>query len=349
MTPQAPPLIVPLFIPHRGCPHQCVFCNQGHITGADRNLSPEDVAPRTMAFLNRCRPSARPVEIAFYGGNFLGLPSETVNAFLSAATKALQTMDGGGIRFSTRPDTISPATLRLLDGFPVKTVELGAQSMSDAVLDRSGRGHTANDTCRAMCLLKKRGVETGLQIMTGLPGDTDATSLDTASRAAALSPHFVRIYPTVVLADSPLAACYRQGAYAPWTLARTVAVVKHMVSVFTRKRIRIIRMGLQPTEDLGAHTGILAGPFHPAFGHLVQSALMYDRAAALLDAAAPQQGTEVRLAVHPRTESRLRGLRNENLRHLEKQFGLKRIQVVREADMDQDRVAMDGRHWAAAL
>ena len=183
MGPAQKPLIVPVFVPHGGCPHRCVFCNQSLITGAPATaFHPMDIRRRITSFLDGCRLSSRPSQIAFYGGNFLGLPPEKIIALLAEAARFVAEKKAGGIRFSTRPDTVSPEQLALLSGFPVQTVEIGAQSMDDRVLEMAERGHTADDTCRAAVLTKKNGFRLGLQIMVGLPGDDEDISMDTARR-----------------------------------------------------------------------------------------------------------------------------------------------------------------------
>ncbi len=327
-------LVIPVFLPHRGCPHRCVFCDQGAITGI--TVPPAGLAAvrkQITDFLAGVRPYQQ-ATIAFYGGNFLGLPPQEVTAFLSEAASFITAGHADVIRCSTRPDTIDNARLALLSSFPVETVELGVQSMDDRVLSASCRGHRSADTVQAVSLLKKRAYQVGIQMMVGLPGDDEAISLDTARQVAALSPDFVRIYPTVVLKNSPLARQMARGAYQPWPLDRTVALVKRQAYIFQKCGIPIIRMGLQATVGLDQGGGILAGPYHPAFGHLVRSAMMLDKAIAVMDRLhLPNSNCspEVILTVHPHSESRLRGLKNENLSRLQERYRAVKISVVPDA------------------
>lgn len=290
-------------------------------------------------FLDGCRPSSRPSQIAFYGGNFLGLPPDKVTMLLSEANRFVTEQSVGGIRFSTRPDTINPNTLALLSGYPVQTVEIGAQSMNNRVLEITERGHTADDTRYAAGLIKKEGFQLGLQIMVGLPGDDEAVSMETVHQVGALSPDFVRIYPALVVAGSPMALWYKNSAYTPWSLDRAVSQVTRMVLVFREKKIKVIRMGLQATEDLQPGDTILAGPYHPAFGHLVLSRIMLDKALTVLESRRGGFGaSEVTLRVHPRVESQLRGMGNANIHTLKERFQLKELIVQTDTLVPEDSV-----------
>ena len=204
------PFVVPVFLPHAGCPHRCVFCNQNAITRAPSGLPSEsELESAIVQFLSYTLKRHSTIQIAFFSGNFLGLAPAAVEAFLRLAQRFVQYGRVDSIRFSTRPDTIDRKRLDVLAGYPVRTVELGVQSMVDDVLRRSLRGHTAAQTAAAVKLLKAEGYAVGLQMMVGLPGDTVDRALDTAHRLVDLQPDFVRIYPTVVLKKSLLADWYR--------------------------------------------------------------------------------------------------------------------------------------------
>jgi len=337
------PLIVPVFVPHAGCPHRCAFCNQSTITGASAAFpDPSNIRQQITSFLAGCRSGPRPSQIAFFGGNFLGLSPARITTLLSEAARFVAAKRIDGIRFSTRPDTINPERLGLLSGFPVRTIEVGAQSMDDRVLDLSRRGHTAADTARAAGLVREGGYQLGIQIMVGLPGDDEDVSMETVRRVAELKPDVVRIYPTVVVAGSLLADWYKNGTYSPWSLDRAVAHTARMAGFFMESGIRVIRMGLQATEDLQPGDSILAGPWHPAFGHLVHSRMFLEKAMRLLTARANEDGgkglSEAVLRVHPKAESRLRGMKNDNLKKLRERFGLDAITIERDADLPMDGI-----------
>jgi histone acetyltransferase (RNA polymerase elongator complex component) len=316
-----------VFLPHLGCPHFCAFCNQRAITQADSMLPTPDrlrqIVDKFMAYPVRRRNRT---QIAFFGGNFLGLDPDAIRSLLSAAQQFVKTGAVDGIRFSTRPDTIDNRRLEWIEPYSVQTIELGAQSMQDAVLSQSGRGHSVQDTREAVDLLKRQVYEVGLQLMVGLPGETEAGCFRSAARAADLRPDFVRIYPTVVLAGSRLAAWYKAGEYAPLSLQQCLMQVKQLVLFFARRRIGIARMGLPAFETTGGGEQILAGPYHPAFGHLVHCELFFDMARLLLDSGGVD-GSAVIFEVHPRSVSRMRGLHNNNLMCLCRKYDLCDLQT----------------------
>jgi len=336
------PMVIPVFIPHAGCPHQCAFCNQMSITGEKKPCLPSAVELKKQieTFLSYKKNNRTKVQVAFYGGNFLGLKYDVIQRLLAEATRFV--IDGriDSIRFSTRPDTIDIARLDLINDFPVETIELGVQSMDDRVLALADRGHTAKDTCDAFTLLHERNYEIGAQMMVGLPGDTHCRAIDTGRLIAALKPAFARIYPTVVLAGSRLALWYKTGKYDRLLLDDCVTLVKELYLVFRRKNIPVIRMGLQASEDLDKKAIVLAGPYHPAFGHLVYSEIFLDRAVALLEKHPFGDSSAVTLAVHPHSISRMRGLKNKNLAILKKKYNIAEINVLPDPAVRNDKVKL---------
>jgi len=255
------PFIIPVFLPHIGCPHQCAFCNQNAITSIKQNkFSPEKLKQIVSHFLEYKGKDRGIVQIAFFGGNLLGLKAEQIKSLLNEAGKFITAGSVDSLRFSTRPDTINDEALDILTRFPVSTIELGVQSMDDHVLALSKRGHTSADTKRAVRLLKERNYEIGLQMMVGLPGDDETGAQLTGRRIADMFPDFVRIYPTVVLAGSLLAKWYQKKKYVPMSLEQCITLVKNLYLLFRKKDIKVIRMGLQSSEELEKGSKILAGP-----------------------------------------------------------------------------------------
>ena len=277
------------------------------------------------------------VQISFFGGNFLGLKTERIKFYLTLATEFVQRGDVASIRFSTRPDTVDLERLDIIEKYPVATVELGVQSMDDHVLALAERGHTAADTVRAVKLLKDYQYDIGLQMMVGLPGDNETLSLKTAGRIAALQPDFVRIYPTLVVKNSQLANWYQDGRYTPLSLQEAVTRVKKLYRLFSEKNIRIIRMGLQASADLEDGSIVLAGPYHPAFGHLGYSEIFYDAATATLDAAKTVAKT-ITISVNPRSVSKMRGLNNMNIKKLKERYHFESVAVVPDPSLVEDEL-----------
>jgi len=318
------PLVIPVFIPHSGCPHQCAFCNQAILTSQKHCLpDAEEIYKIIDQYLGYKAHRSR-VELAFFGGNFLGLPDPEIVRLLELIAPYIENQTIHGIRCSTRPDTITEQRLDLIAPFGVCLVELGVQSMNDAVLKKANRGHTRQDTYRAIELLKAQNFQVGVQVMVGLPGDSEESLLSSTRQVAALAPDVARIYPLMVLEGSPLARWYQEGRYRPLGLDQSVYLVKEMVKILTLANVTVIRMGLQASEMMEDRSLVLAGPWHPAFGHLVLSALVYDQ---VRDQVCQILGpfdrnsrtnsqTHILIGVHPRFESRLRGDKNSNLTKL---------------------------------
>ena len=341
MTDTSTPFIIPIFLPHAGCPHRCIFCNQSSITGTRSTPECNDIRHHIDTFLNFRHKQHRFVQIAFFGGNFFGIQTSTMKRLLAQATQYITAGHANSIRFSTRPDTITRQRLASIKDFPVSTIELGVQSMDDSVLKRSNRGHTAADTGKAVQLLREFGYEVGVQLMVGLPGD-DVQCLQTSARKiASLKPDFIRIYPTVVLSGSPLATLYKKGDYIPLSLAEAVGQTKELYLLFKGENIRVIRMGLQASEDLQNGSTILAGPYHPAFGHLVYCKMFLDMAVAVIKSKT-LNGDSVALHVHPRSVSKMRGLKNENIKTLCGKFHLQSIDVIADESLRQDQLKVSG-------
>lgn len=337
------PFIVPVFTPHAGCPHRCIFCNQNQTSGQYNTLPSEDeVRAEINRFLSYRKDPERKTEISYYGGNFLGLPTGQIKAYLEIADDYIREGLAKGIRFSTRPDTICPDRLDLIQNYPVSTIELGVQSMNNKVLTLSQRGHTSQATLNAMALLKQAQWNIGLQMMVGLPGDSPSKAMETGRQLAALQPNFVRIYPCLVLEGSPLARWSAQGRYSPMSLDEAVDQVKALYTLFAKAKIPVIRMGLQPTDHLNATSGILAGPFHPAFGDLVHSALWLEALNQCIGSLELKDAS-LEIRMHPHLTSRVMGHHRSNIKKIQLQFQISNIRTVADASLPETSVMINGR------
>ncbi|WP_224983192.1 elongator complex protein 3 [Geomonas agri] len=330
------PLLVPFFISHQGCPHRCVFCDQERVAGAAGAL------PTARQMLGRIEEyhlgaPARQLEVAFYGGTFTALPRRDQESLLFPLQPLLHAGILQSVRLSTRPDAIDPDTARFLKQCGVTTVELGVQSLDPEVLMLSGRGHGASEVELSVASLKEAGIEVGIQLMPGLPGDTPQRSLDTLRRALDLAPAFLRIYPTLVIDGTELALRYRAGSYQPLSLAEAVTLCKEMLAAAGQAGIPVIRFGLQPTSELDSPGVVLAGPYHPAFGQLVESELCFDRMCELL--ADVPAGSTVTFGAPAGRVSDLVGQKRANLQRLATRYGV--AATVREdAKLSPDVISL---------
>lgn len=264
-------ITVGLFVPHKGCPHQCSFCNQKSISGQIKELTAEDVhSAVTKAMEN---PNLKNAEIAFFGGSFTAIERGYMLSLLQAAAGYIDGEKFKGIRISTRPDCIDDEICTVLKDYKVTAVELGAQSMDDEVLRLNQRGHTALDVENAVKMLKAYGFETGLQMMTGLYGSDGDESLETAKKIIALSPDTVRIYPTVVLESTRLAELFEKGEYAPQGVEEAVDICSQLLMMFHKAQLKVIRVGLHSGGNV--EEGFVAGAYHPAFKELCESRIYY--------------------------------------------------------------------------
>jgi len=269
--------------------------------------------------------SPQEVEIAFYGGSFTALPVGRQEDLLEAARPFIISNPRSSIRISTRPDCIDSATVERLKKHGVRTVELGAQSMCDDVLNESKRGHLASDVALAAGVIKSADLSLILQMMTGLPGDTREKSIFTAKSFVCLKPDGVRIYPAVIVSGTELYDMWLRGEYNEHSTEDAVKLCVELCAIFEEAGIPVIRLGLNPSEALSAG-GAVAGAYHPAFGELVYSSIFYKRAAALLEGIAP--GSDVTITVSKSKVSMMTGHRRQNVTKLKKEFALRSIKII---------------------
>ncbi len=267
---------IPIFVPHIGCPNDCVFCNQKKITGKSTDVSVENIKEIIEKHLKTLPNSDRTIEVAFFGGSFTGIDFDMQGQFLSVAYEYVKTGKIDGIRLSTRPDYINKKILDQLKKYGVTTIELGVQSLDDNVLKASNRGHTAEDVYEAVSLIREYDFSLGLQMMTGLPEDTDETAIETANKIIFLHPDFVRIYPTLVLKDTMLEKMYFGGDYRPQGLDEAISLCKKLLLLFTKSNIPVIRIALQTTDEISPDGSLVAGPFDSQFRELVESEIYFD-------------------------------------------------------------------------
>ena len=263
---------IPIFIPEAACPHRCIFCHQQNITEQRKQPSISDVITIVARHLATI-PDGSETEIAFFGGNFTGLPIPQQTAYLQSVQHFLREGKVTAIRCSTRPDYIDNQTVELLLSFGVRMVELGAQSFDDEVLKASGRGHSTDDIYRAVSILNKYRMPFGLQMMTGLPSDTPEKARRTAQEIVRLHAENTRIYPCLVIRNTVLEQLYHNQLYQPQTMEEAVALCAELVAFFEQHRIKILRVGLHRSEGFDSGETLVAGPYHPSFNELVESRL----------------------------------------------------------------------------
>ena len=272
--------IIPIFVPHLGCPHACVFCNQNKISGEQRKVRAADVKKTIEYYLENFKENDAEVEVAFFGGSFTAIEKELQIELLEAAYEYIKQGKIDSIRISTRPDYINKEILKMLKKYKVKTIELGVQSANNYILKRAERGHTFEDVKKASKLINWYGFTLGHQMMIGLPDSTVLDEINTAKLLIKLKPKIVRIYPVLVIKGTKLEEEYNKGEYEPLSVIQAVERSKEVANIFNKKNVKVIRIGLQNTDEIDEpgkkKSEVVAGPYHPAFRQLVEASIWYD-------------------------------------------------------------------------
>ena len=272
--------IIPIFVPHLGCPNNCTFCNQKSISGQMKNITPDEVKKIIEKYLKSFKDDNIEKEIAFFGGSFTGIEEDIQEELLKVAYTYVEQKKVSGIRVSTRPDYIDKEKLKLLKKYGVKTIELGVQSTNDYILQKCKRGHKFEDVKRASKLIRRFRFTLGHQMMVGLPESTRLDELRTAKDLAKLKPKIIRIYPVLIIKNTELEEEFKNGYYEPISLEQAIETCKELCYFYKKKKIKVIRVGLQNTDLISnpknIESEVVAGPYHEAFGQLVEDSIWYD-------------------------------------------------------------------------
>lgn len=315
---------IPIFVPHKGCPNDCSFCNQRRITGQSEQMT----ASRAEKIINEHLMSADKnahIQIAFFGGSFTGIPIEEQKELLEAVSHFIENGQVDGIRLSTRPDYIDEEILSFLKKYGVKTIELGVQSMKDDVLNANDRGHSAETAEKASKLIKEYGFELGLQMMTGLFSDDYDGAIYTAKKIIELKPSCVRIYPTLTIKDTKLEKLYQAGEYIPMSLDETVSLCAELLDMFEKAEITVLRVGLLGTDNINDEEDVVAGPFHQSIRELAESERFYNN---ILKEILKCEKEQIEVHVNPRYISVAVGHRKKNILRINAIDNSKKIEIV---------------------
>lgn len=331
--------IIPIFVPHLGCPNDCIFCNQKSISGQKENMTKEKAKKIIEEYLETIKNEEAEVEIAFYGGSFTAIEEKTQEELLQTAYEYIEQGKVESIRISTRPDCIDKETLKRLKKYKVKTIELGVQSANDYILKRANRGHAFEDVKKASKMIRWNGFKLGHQMMVGLPESTRIDEINTAKALIKLKPKMVRIYPVLVVKNTKLEEEYKQGKYEPLPLVQAVEVCKELVRMFADKKIEVIRVGLQNTDEIAEpenkESEVVAGPYHPAFRQLVESAMWYDAIVGKIKKLNVKV-KEVEVTVNPVDSNNVIGHKKENVLKLKDTYDVDLI-------LKQDETVKQGK------
>ncbi|MGL6099998.1 MAG: elongator complex protein 3 [Fusobacteriaceae bacterium] len=323
---------IPIFINHVGCPNSCVFCSQQKINGVETDISPEEVDKIIEEYLNYF-PEKAHIEVAFFGGTFTGISIELQKKYLEVVKPYIDSGRVEGIRLSTRPDCIDDKILIQLKENGVKVIELGVQSLNQEVLDLTERNYPVSAVEESVKKIKEYGIQLGIQLMIGLPGSDSEKDYLTAQKALEMNPDMIRIYPSLVLKDTEMENMYREGRYFPLNLESAIEISKKIYALFITNNINVIRVGLQPSDDLRADGVIVAGPFHPAFRELVEGEIYYDFLKDILE----KEG-RLDIICNEKNRSKIIGNKGKNRDRFKK-----KINIKTELEIAEDKISINGK------
>jgi len=330
--------IIPIFVPHEGCPHNCVFCNQDSITGEGNLVNAEYTRKTIEKYLSTITNKDAIIEISFYGGTFTAINIQKQNELLSVAKEFKDKNLVQYIHLSTRPDYIDDLILKNLKNFSVDVIELGIQSLDEEVLMKSYRGHSASQSEVASKLIKSYGFTLGHQIMLGLPGDTPEKDIQTTREIIELKPDICRIYPALVIKATVMEELFKAGEYKPYTINQAVNTSKIIYGMLVSHGINVIRIGLQPTEEINVGKEIVSGPFHPAFRELVEGSLFCDMIVGSLNS---ESKGDIIIYINDRDISKLYANKKDYFNKMKKSIKMKNFRVITDSTLNRGELVIE--------
>lgn len=324
---------IPIFVPEESCPFVCIYCNQRKISGTIKTPTPQETEKIINEHLKTLpkNNADNKIGIGFFGGNFTGINLKTQKQFLDIANKYLQKNQISSIRLSTRPDYIDQERLSFLKENNVSNIELGVQSTDNDVLEKSSRGYTDKDVFHASRLINEYGFTLGLQMMIGLPGDTQEKAIKTAEDIVSAGAKETRIYPLLVIKDTEIHKMYQKGLYTPLSINETINTCSKLVRIFNQANTKILRLGLHPSENLTIDKDLIAGPFSPALKQMVLSKIWLENLQELL--ISDNKTKTLTLEVHPLEANYAAGYNGTNKKELLKIFN--KVKFIKNPNVEK--------------
>lgn len=326
---------IPIFIPHLGCPNNCVFCNQRSISGK-REFVKENVRKEIEQAMSTIDTGTCLPEIAFFGGSFTGIDRELMIYLLGIAQEYIDSGRVGSIRMSTRPDYISDEIMKILSDYTVGTIELGIQSMDENVLQTCKRGHSVADSVNACRLIKQAGYSLIGQMMVGLPGADNESEIRTAEKICSLGADGARVYPTVVFRETELCNMAKSGEYIPLSNEEAILRTKNVLKVFDRGGVPCIRVGLCASENLSDESEVFGGANHSAIGEMAMSLVFRDNIEEKINssAAVPEHNCGLIVYVPRGCTSKASGQKRSNKNYFAEKYGIKNIKILEDPALE---------------
>jgi len=167
-----------------------------------------------------------------------------------------------GLAFETRPDAVDADEVRRLRRLGATKVQLGVQSLQDAVLDASRRGHDVAASRRAVHRLRGAGFKIHAHWMPNLPGSDparDAADFERLFADAGFRPDELKLYPCLLVPSAELAALHARGAWSPYDDATLVELLAGCMARTPRwcRLTRVVRDFSAADVAAGTHTANL--------------------------------------------------------------------------------------------
>lgn len=272
------------------CPHgRCTYCPggiefnspnsyTGHepstISAIESEYDPKKQILSKIAKLVAYGHDPTKMELVIVGGTFLFMPKDYQNNFIKSCYDALNgfdsdTLEGAktanetaeirnvGFTIETKPDYSKQEHIDMMLDYGVTRVEIGVQSLQERVYRMVNRGHTYSDVTESFQLSKDAGYKIVAHMMPGLPTMSPEGDIDDFRKLFCdddLKPDMLKIYPSLVLQNTPLYQQYQDGKYAPYSdedMMRVLIEVKKTVPKWVR--IMRVQREISPPE-------IMAGP-----------------------------------------------------------------------------------------
>ncbi len=334
--------IIPVFIPHLGYENDCIFYNQNSINGKREKMTKKEVKEIIETNLKNLKEEDAQIEIAFLGGSFTAIDNKEQEELLQIGYEYIEKGIVDSIRISTKPNYINKEVLKKFKKYKVKTIELDVQSANDYILKKSNKTYNFKDVKKASKLIRWNGFKLGHQMMIGLPESTRIDEINTAKKLIKLRPKMIRIYPVLVVKNTKLEQDLKEGRYEALSVIQAVEICKQLVRMFDNKKIDIIGIDLQNTEEISnsieEKNEIVAGPYHPAFRQLVETSMWYD---AVLEKIKKLnvKVKQVEVIVNPNDANQVIGYKNENVLKLKETYDVD-MTIKQDENIKQGKIKL---------
>jgi len=272
------------------CPHgRCSYCPGGiefntpnsytgkepiTISAIENQYDPKIQISKKIQQLVSFGHDSTKLELVLVGGTFLFMPKDYQENFIKSSYDALNGFDSPnleaakksnettkhrnvGFTIETKPDYCKEEHVDLMLDYGATRIEIGVQCLQDRVYKIVNRGHDLNDVIDSFQIAKDAGYKIVAHMMPGLPTMSptdDIKDFQTLFEDSRFKPDMLKIYPSLILKNTPLYDEYQDGKYTPYSddeMLNVLTEVKKMVPRWMR--IMRVQREITPME-------IVAGP-----------------------------------------------------------------------------------------